>query len=109
MIWISPMLSGWCRLVSRNGAAPIVAPQTGPSTPSLSPTPTAPHLTYKATEMSGIVVEVSQGLCRVSLTEGEPLLCEVRRSLKANDTGFTNIVAVGDEVLISRNGAEAAW
>ena len=52
------------------------------------------------------MIEVSQGLCRVSLMEGEPLLCEVRRSLKANDTGFTNIVAVGDEVLISRNGAE---
>ena len=77
---------------------------TGPSTPS--PTPTAPHLAHKATEVSGTVIEVSQGLCRVSLTEGEPLLCEVRRSLKANDTGFTNIVAVGDEVLISRNGAE---
>ena len=79
----------------------------GPMTPS--PAPTAPHFAHKATEVSGTVIEVSQGLCRVSLTEGDSLLCEVRRSLKANDTGFTNIVAVGDEVLISRNGAERGY
>ena len=71
-----------------------------------SPAPAASHLAHKATEVSGTVIEVSQGLCRVTLTDGDPLLCEVRRSLKTNDTGFTNIVAVGDEVLISRNGGE---
>ena len=87
--------------------ANITRVTSGPMTPS--PAPTAPHLAHKATEVSGTVIEVSQGLCRVSLTEGDPLLCEVRRSLKANDTGFTNIVAVGDEVLISRNGAERGY
>jgi ribosome biogenesis GTPase len=78
---------------------------------AISPSPdlSAPPVAHKATEASGTVIEVSQGLCRVSLTEGDSLLCEVRRSLKANDTGFTNIVAVGDEVLISRNGAERGY
>ena len=84
--------------------ANITRVTSGPMTPA--PTLTALHLAHKATEVSGTVIEVSQGLCRVSLTDDDALLCEVRRSLKANDTGFTNIVAVGDEVLISRNGAE---
>lgn len=69
----------------------------------------APHSAHNTTEASGTVIEVSQGLCRVNLAEGNSLLCEVRRSLKANDTGFANIVAVGDEVLISRNGAERGY
>jgi ribosome biogenesis GTPase / thiamine phosphate phosphatase len=74
---------------------------------SLTPSPAAnaPLFAHKASEVTGTVIEVSQGLCRVSLADGE-LLCEVRRALKASDTGFTNIVAVGDEVLISRNGTE---
>lgn len=62
-----------------------------------------PHAT---TQQNGMVIEVSQGLCRVHLPDGRPLLCEVRRSLKAGDTGFTNIVAVGDQVQVSRNGSE---
>lgn len=55
---------------------------------------------------TGAVIEVSQGLCRVALDDGRRLLCEVRRALKANDAGFTNIVAVGDQVQVSRQGAE---
>jgi ribosome biogenesis GTPase len=52
----------------------------------------------------GIIVEVSSGLCRVDLG-GCTLVCGVRGSLSAEDTGFTNVVAVGDEVLVSEDGA----
>jgi ribosome biogenesis GTPase len=54
---------------------------------------------------SGIVVEVSIGLCRV-LLDGRELLCGLRGSLSASDTGFTNVVAVGDRVIVSENGTE---
>lgn len=51
----------------------------------------------------GVVVEVSSGQCRVEV-EGEALLCRLRGSLTAQDTGHTNVVAVGDEVLVSDDG-----
>ncbi len=53
----------------------------------------------------GRVVEVSSGLCRVELDQ-ESVLCALRGSLSAEDTGFTNVVAVGDEVVISLDGAD---
>ncbi len=51
----------------------------------------------------GIVVEVSSSLCRVDLS-GRSLVCSVRGSLSAEETGYTNVVAVGDEVMVSENG-----
>jgi ribosome biogenesis GTPase len=51
----------------------------------------------------GIVVEVSSGLCRVNLSDRD-LICEQRGSLSAEATGFTNVVAVGDEVMIQVDG-----
>jgi ribosome biogenesis GTPase len=51
----------------------------------------------------GIVVEVSSSLCRVDLG-GRSLVCSVRGSLSAEETGYTNVVAVGDEVMVSENG-----
>jgi ribosome biogenesis GTPase len=59
---------------------------------------------HAAIEERGTVVEISTGLCRVNLLRGDALLCQVRRSLKAGDTGFTNVVAVGDEVVVSSDG-----
>jgi ribosome biogenesis GTPase len=56
-------------------------------------------------EQRGIVVEVSSGLCRVELGE-KSLLCGLRGSLSAQDTGFTNVIAVGDRVLVSQNGSD---
>ncbi len=47
----------------------------------------------------GTVVEVSSSLCRVDLG-GCSLMCGLRGSLSAQDTGFTNVVAVGDEVIV---------
>lgn len=63
----------------------------------------SPPVTVKP-GLRGTVVEVSSGLCRVELA-GRSLICEVRSSLSATDTGFTNVVAVGDEVIIFDNGS----
>lgn len=51
-----------------------------------------------------VVVEVSSSRCRVDLG-GRGLLCSLRGSLSAEETGYTNVVAVGDEVVVSENGA----
>jgi len=54
--------------------------------------------------LKGLVVEVSSSLCRVEL-EGRSLVCSVRGSLSAQETGYTNVVAVGDGVVVSENGS----
>jgi len=54
--------------------------------------------------LQGQVIEVSTGMCRVNLGE-ESILCSLRGSLTAAETGFTNIVAVGDRVVVSKNGS----
>jgi ribosome biogenesis GTPase len=51
----------------------------------------------------GTVLEVSQGLCRVAL-DGDTLLCSLRGTLTAAQSGFTNVVAVGDQVRVSGDG-----
>lgn len=56
------------------------------------------------TGQRGVVIEVSSGLCRVALN-GRTMMCGLRGSLSAEETGFTNVVAVGDDVLISEDGA----
>lgn len=48
----------------------------------------------------GVVVEVSRRLCRAEV-EGKVMVCDIRGVLTAEGTGFTNIVAVGDRVLVS--------
>jgi len=59
----------------------------------------------EAVGQRGVVVEVSSSLCRVDV-DGRSLMCGIRGSLSAQDTGFTNVVAVGDEVVISQNGSD---
>ncbi len=69
------------------------------------PDPTASTLsTPPPTGQTGQVIEVSQGLCRVQLGS-RTLICTVRGALSAIETGFTNVVAVGDEVIVQPNGA----
>jgi ribosome biogenesis GTPase len=65
-----------------------------------------PHIPEATSSQPGVVVEVSSGLCRVNLA-GRKVLCQVRGSLSATETGYTNVVAVGDEVLISEDGSGA--
>ncbi len=52
---------------------------------------------------NGLVVEVGAGSCWVDL-EGETLLCSLRGALRTQETGFTNVVAVGDRVIVNPNG-----
>jgi len=53
----------------------------------------------------GLVTQVSTGLCRVSVGN-ESVLCSLRGSLSAAETGLTNVVTVGDQVLFSQNGGD---
>ena len=64
--------------------------------------------------LQGLVIEVSSGLCRVQVNDQsggsigrerhEVLLCTLRGSLSASDTGFSNLVAVGDRVSVRPDG-----
>ena len=47
----------------------------------------------------GKVVEVSRGLCRAEVN-GDTIVCDVRGTLIAEGTGYTNILGVGDRVLV---------
>jgi ribosome biogenesis GTPase len=60
-------------------------------------------LSERAEVSLGTVVEISEGLQKVMLEEAM-LLCSLRGTLTAEDTGFTNVVAVGDEVVVSTDG-----
>lgn len=63
-----------------------------------------PAQAHNAPESSrGTVVEVSSGLCRVTLGS-RLLLCTLRNSLRTPHSGFSNVVAAGDEVLVTHNG-----
>ncbi len=53
----------------------------------------------------GLVVEVSKGMCRVDVGE-RVLLCHIRGALNAENTGFTNPVAVGDRVIVNAVGPD---
>lgn len=65
----------------------------------------SPPTETESTGRPGIVVEVSSSLCRVELN-GHSLVCGTRGSLSAEETGFTNVVAVGDQVVVSADGGE---
>jgi ribosome biogenesis GTPase len=58
--------------------------------------------TKEAQGPQGVVVEVSSGICRVEVDD-RSLICSLRGSLTAEESGYTNVVAVGDEVIVSEN------
>lgn len=51
----------------------------------------------------GLVTSVSTGSCSVDVN-GRQVRCALRGSLTAEHTGYTNVVAVGDQVLIKESG-----
>lgn len=53
---------------------------------------------------TGLVVEVSTGLCRVAL-DGQVTLCHLRGALTSEDSRFSGVVAVGDRVIVSEDDA----
>lgn len=62
-----------------------------------------PSVEEEVMGQQGVVTEVSSSLCRVEL-DGRSLVCGIRGSLSAEETGFTNVIAVGDEVIVSEDG-----
>ena len=59
---------------------------------------------YPPSWSQGMVVSVSSGLCQVQV-DGRSWRCSLRGSLSSQETGYTNLVAVGDRVLVSDAGA----
>ena len=57
-------------------------------------------LAVSAPAQPGVVVEVSSSMCHVDLGR-QSLAYRLRGSLGAAETGYTNVVAVGDRVVIS--------
>jgi ribosome biogenesis GTPase len=55
------------------------------------------------TASKGLVVEVSSGLCRIEIGN-EIIICSLRGNIMTHETGYSNLVAVGDRVNISRDG-----
>jgi ribosome biogenesis GTPase / thiamine phosphate phosphatase len=51
----------------------------------------------------GVVVEVASGLYRVETAAGR-YLCSLRKSLRIEHSGYSNMIAVGDNVVVSHNG-----
>jgi ribosome biogenesis GTPase len=57
-------------------------------------------------EGKGVVVEVSGGQCVVQV-EGRQIPCTLRGTLSLQNTGYVNLVAVGDRVLVSLDGCRS--
>jgi ribosome biogenesis GTPase / thiamine phosphate phosphatase len=55
----------------------------------------------------GMVIEASKGLYRVALKD-QIVQCPVRGNLKAIETGYTNPVAVGDQVIVRHEGTSGS-
>jgi ribosome biogenesis GTPase len=54
--------------------------------------------------LQGRVIGIASGLCRVAIG-GDVLLCSGRGALYAQETGYTNAVATGDQVLVRQDRA----
>jgi ribosome biogenesis GTPase len=59
--------------------------------------------TLESNTYQGFVIEAASGVCRVDL-DGTIFFCNIRGNVKDVYTGYTNPVAVGDQVIISKNG-----
>lgn len=69
--------------------------------------PQADKLLIPEEWLEGVVIRVSTSLYHVDLGSASgpgkaTIICSIRGSLSASETGYTNIVAVGDRVLVSR-------
>ncbi len=53
--------------------------------------------------LTGTVIEIGTGICRVRSGERE-LLCVLRGALTAQETAYTNVIAIGDEVIVTDDG-----
>ena len=67
-------------------------------------TPLSKDRPVQTTVDGGKVVSVSSGLCVVEI-DGVRLQCRLRSKLTVAETSFTNVVAVGDQVIVSDDGS----
>jgi ribosome biogenesis GTPase len=86
-----------------NTPGPVVAGGSGSA--AATGMTTAPR---DAIAAPATVIEVSTGLCRVQI-DGRPILCEIRPSVRSSHSGYSNVVAVGDHVLVRMNGSERGY
>jgi ribosome biogenesis GTPase len=61
------------------------------------------EVTPEPDTLTGRVIEVSKGLFRVQIKD-RTVLCSLRGTLNATETGYTNAAAVGDHVIIREDG-----
>ncbi len=54
----------------------------------------------------GLVLETGSGISRVTVGDTRVLKCSLRGALTSSATGYTNVVAAGDRVYVSENGAD---
>lgn len=54
-------------------------------------------------QSKGTVVEIASGLYTVDTDQGR-YLCTLRKSLRIEHSGYSNMLAVGDQVVVSHNG-----
>jgi len=65
----------------------------------------ATHSTLDTDQQRGLVIEAGSGFCRVDT--GQTIrLCHLRGGLKSQNRTYTNVVAVGDEVIIREDETE---
>lgn len=68
--------------------------------PGAAPAPAAGQATAQ-----GTVIEISAGLCTVA-ANGMTYLCSQRKALRVEHSGYSNMVAVGDEVIFTPTGGK---
>jgi ribosome biogenesis GTPase len=62
--------------------------------------PTSRELAGSSGPVQGRVIEIGQAVCRVEV-DGSAVTCDLRASLRGTHQGFTNVVAVGDQVSVA--------
>lgn len=67
--------------------------------------PESVETVHEPEALSGLVIEVGAGMCRVVVGEGEVWPCSLRGTLTEQETGYTNVVTVGDSARVLSNGA----
>ena len=92
----SPMIERVVPREERKGRT--ARPATAPEAPSDPETGTG-----QRTGQQGTVVEISSGFCRVDMGK-DTLVCSLRGGLSEVETGYTNLLAVGDEVVVQLAG-----
>jgi ribosome biogenesis GTPase / thiamine phosphate phosphatase len=65
--------------------------------------PVPPSTRSPATQSQGRVVEIATGLYTVDTPDGR-YVCTLRKSLRDEHSGYSNMLAVGDHVVVSHNG-----